>query len=114
MLKTIHKNHGVIHVAEIEGKPIGLIAGIIAKQSREDLLECMPSRDGIILELFVDTRYRRQRVGTVLMQRVEAYFRQKGCNASRVEVFEPNATAHNLYKKLGYTDRVIFMTKKLD
>lgn len=113
VLETIRKNNGVIYVAESEGRLIGLIAGIVARQSKEDLLECIPSKDGIILELFVDAQHRRQKVGTILMQRMEDYFRQNGCDASRVEVFEPNARAHNLYRKFGYTDRVIYLIKKL-
>jgi len=77
------------------------------------LLECAPSKDEVILELFVGVPYRRQKVGTTLMQRIEDYFQQKGCDASRVEVFETSDKAHNLYKKLGYVDRVIFMTEEL-
>jgi ribosomal protein S18 acetylase RimI-like enzyme len=47
------------------------------------------------------------------MEKMEEYFRKKGCTASRVEVFEPNMRAHNLYRKLGHLDRVIFMIKTL-
>jgi len=113
ILETVRKNQGAVYIAERQGEAIGLIAGIIAQQSKEELLECVLSKDGVVLELFVDARHRRQKVGTALMRRMEAYFRKKGCNASRVEVFEPNVKAHKLYGKLGYVDRVIFMTKKL-
>jgi len=113
ILETVRKSQGAVYIAERQGEVIGLIAGIIAQQSKEELLECAPSKDGVVLELFVDTKNRRQKVGTALMLKMEEYFRKKGCNASRLEVFEPNAKAHKLYCKLRYVDRVIFMTKKL-
>jgi ribosomal protein S18 acetylase RimI-like enzyme len=49
----------------------------------------------------------------MLMEKVEEYFRQEGCENSRVEVFEPNVGARQLYQKLGYRDRMIELIKKL-
>jgi ribosomal protein S18 acetylase RimI-like enzyme len=44
---------------------------------------------------------------------MERYFRQNGCDVSRVEVFEPNVKAHAFYQKLGYHDRMFDMIKKM-
>jgi GNAT superfamily N-acetyltransferase len=44
-----------------------------------------------------EVEHRRQKVATLLMEKVEEYFRQEGCKNSRVEVFEPNVGAHQLY-----------------
>lgn len=77
LLREIEKNEGTAYVAEHEGRIIGFIAGIIHRQSKEDLLECIPSTDGRILELFIDPQHRRQNVGTMLMQKMKEYFKQK-------------------------------------
>lgn len=97
----IMKNNGAAYVAACEGHIIGLIAGLVRTQSRDDLLECVPSKDGIVLELFVDAQFKRRRVGSLLTAKMEEYFRKRGCSLARVEVFEPNVNAHNLYLKLG-------------
>jgi GNAT superfamily N-acetyltransferase len=113
LFEKVDKNDGIAYVAEHEGRLVGFIAGLIHAQSREDLLECVPSKDGVILELFVEAEHRRRGIGVTLMERMEEYFRQKGCSISRIEVFEPNVNAHNLYRKLGYTDRLIHMIRRL-
>jgi len=67
LLTEIDKNEGIAYFAEHEDRNIGFVASMIHGQSKEDLLECLPSTDGRILELFVDPQHRRQNVGTVLM-----------------------------------------------
>jgi ribosomal protein S18 acetylase RimI-like enzyme len=113
LLRRINNNDGVIYLAEHEDHIIGLIAAMVETQSTVDLLECVPSKGGRILELFVETRYRGQNIGKSLMQKGEEYLKQQGCDVFTIEVFEPNGKAHNFYKKLGYQDRIIDMIKKL-
>jgi ribosomal protein S18 acetylase RimI-like enzyme len=113
LLRKINNNDGVIYLAESQGHIIGLIAAAIEVQSKDDLLECIPSKAGRILELFVQSRYRGQSIGKLLMERGEAYLKEQGCDELRVEVFEPNVNAHNFYKKLGYQDRIIDLIKKV-
>ncbi len=113
LLRKISNNDGLIYLAEHEGHIIGLIAVMVETQSTSDLLECVPSKAGRILELFVQARYRGQNIGKLLMEKGEEYLKQQGCDVLRIEVFEPNGKAHNFYKKLGYQDRIIDMIKKL-
>jgi hypothetical protein len=40
-------------------------------------------------------------------------FQAKRVHHFAVKVFEPNVNAHQLYRKLGYNDRIIDMIKKL-
>ena len=107
-------SNGVIYVAEHEGRVIGVIAGIVFQWSGESLLEASRARKvGRILELFVDPAHRGQNVGTMLMEKIEVFFKQNGCDVSRVEVFGPNVKAYRFYHKLGYHDRTFDMIKKL-
>jgi GNAT superfamily N-acetyltransferase len=112
-LQNVAKNNGIIYVAEDRGRIVGLVAGIMPEQTREELLEHVPFKRGVVLELIVDEGYRGKRVGTLLMKKIEEYFKKNGCSVSGVDVFFPNKQAYHLYSKLGYRERDIWMTKKL-
>jgi ribosomal protein S18 acetylase RimI-like enzyme len=112
-LQNVAKNNGIMYVAETKGRIVGLVVGVIHEQTREDLLEHVPFKRGVVLELIVAHGYRRKGVGTLLMEKIEGYFKQNGCSVVGVDVFFPNKIAYRLYSKLGYRDRDIWMTKKL-
>jgi len=112
-LQNVAKNNGIIYVAETKGRVVGSIVGIIHEQTREELLEHVPFKRGVVLELIVEVEYRKKRVGTLLMEKIEDYFRQNGCSVAGVDVFFPNKIAYRLYCRLGYCNRDIWMTKNL-
>jgi ribosomal protein S18 acetylase RimI-like enzyme len=112
-LQNVAKNDGIIYVAETKGRIVGLVVGIIHEQTKEELLEHVPFKRGDVLELIVANGYREKGVGTLLMEKMEGYFKHKGCSVSGVEVFFPNKNAYRLYSKLRYLERGIWMTKKL-
>ncbi len=51
-------------------------------QTREELLELVPYKRGVVLELVVENGYRGKGIGTLLMEKIESYFKQKGCSVS--------------------------------
>ena len=112
-LEKVAENNGIIYVAERGRRIVGLVVGIMPKQTKEELLELNPSKRGNVLELVVENRYRGKGVGRMLMESIEDYFKQNGCNILGVEVFSLNQNAYLLYSKLGYRERTIWMTKKL-
>jgi GNAT superfamily N-acetyltransferase len=112
-LQNVAKNNGIIYVAEKRGRIVGLVVGIMPEQTKEELLEHIPFKRGVVLELIVDEGYREKGVGTMLMEKMEDYFKKNGCSASGVDVFFPNKDAYRLYSRLGYRERDIWMTKKL-
>lgn len=111
LLKKINEQQGIIFIAEFENIPIGMIAGIIEEFTKNDRIECIPSKPARILELIVSEKYRSNNIGSLLMNKIEEYFQIQGCDIIRVEVFEPNKKTHNFYQKLGYQDRVRDMVK---
>lgn len=114
LVEKVAKYNGAIFLAYDNKKIVGCIVGIIEKQSPENLLGCIPTKAGRILELFVEKDYRGSGIGKMLMERMEKYMKSKKCDVMRVEVFDPNTTAHRFYKKLQFNDRVIDMIKLLD
>lgn len=114
IVKKVKKYNGAIFLAYDNKKIAGCIVGIIEKQSPENLLGCIPTKAGRILELFVEKKYRGSGIGKMLMGKMEKYMKSKKCDVMRVEVFDPNTTAHRFYKKLQFNDRVIDMIKLLD
>jgi len=113
MLEEVEKNQGVVFVVEDKDGIVGFIAGVMPEQSRESLLECVPSRVGRVIELYLEEEFRGKGIGTRLMGMMEEYFRQHNCDVSKVEVFAPNVKAHDFYGELRYQDRDIDMTKML-
>lgn len=113
ILEKVTKYDGVIFLVYDDKKIVGCIVGIIEKQSAKNLLECIPTQAGRIVELFVSSKYRSLGIGKQLMSKMENYMRKKRCDVIRVEVFEPNKSAHNFYRKFDFQDRVIDMIKIL-
>ena len=112
-LENVEKYQGKIWFAEEEGKIVGYIIGANWTQSEMNKLEIGPHTLGEVVDLFIEEDYRRQGIGTKMLQMMEDYFKEKGCDSMWVQVFAPNEKAHNTYKKFGFIDREIGMLKQL-
>ncbi len=111
-LDEVAANDGIFKVAADLDDIVGFATGIVMKLTQGDLFELVPSIRGRITELFVRLSHRGQGIGTRLMQDVEAYLVQHGCDVIRVGVFVPNQNAHQFYKNLGYQDMDIRRYRK--
>ncbi len=113
MLKEVTKNNGKIIIAEFERKPVGFIGFSIKTQEKEKLLYHRPHLHGYIHDLYIDDTYRNQKIGTKLLEFAENYFKEQGCEFSRLTVFATNNKAYEFYKRNDYKDRNIDLIKKL-
>lgn len=111
LMFKIKKNKGILLIAYENKNIVGFVAGFIEKQSKESLMECVPTKAGKIEDLFIYPKYRSKNIGRRLMKKIEDYFKSKGCDALRLHVFAPNIRAHDFYKRLNYQDRMIEMIK---
>jgi len=50
-LQKVAENNGIIYVAELDSELVGVVVGTIPEQSKEDLLEHVPSKFGEVLEI---------------------------------------------------------------
>lgn len=113
ILKGVQSRNGMIFISEFESRIVGCVAGWLVQEDDADLIAAHPSKTGRVFELFVDEVVRGRRVGSRLMEHIEAWFREQGCDSVRVEVFYPNENAADFYKKNGYTERCLDLLKIL-
>ncbi len=111
LVEAINSAEGKIFIAFDNDKIIGFSAGSIDIPSKKDSYGVVPSKVGVISEIFVDQEYRGKGIGTSLLTKLEDYFKTTGCNALwlNVATFNP---AYGLYQKRGYHDKEVGMFKK--
>lgn len=113
MLTKVRNSRGQIYIARLSGQVAGAVVGIIqpttpAERSCEKLQVF-----GKVLELSVLPSYRRQGIGKRLLQRMESYFMEKGCEMMQLEVMTANREAKAFYSKLGLISRSEYYAKRL-
>jgi len=113
MLENAEKYNGKILLAEDAGKVIGCAIGAIWNQSEKNRLEIGLHKLGEILFIYIDEEYRGQGIGKTMLQMMENYFKENGCDSVWIVVFSPNENAHNMYKNFGFMDREIGMLKQI-
>lgn len=113
LLDTVAKQEGKIYIADDSGKFCGFIAGFTMQQTEEDLLEVIPSKLGVMSDLYLEEEYRNKQIGGQLMQKIEEHLKSMGCDAIWIDIFAYNTGAHRFYKKHGYIDREVGLMKKL-
>jgi ribosomal protein S18 acetylase RimI-like enzyme len=112
-LDDVNKNEGMCYLALEDDKVIGLIMGCIFPYSEYDYLDYKCPKRGEITELIVKNDTRGKGVGKSLMDKMETYFKEKGCEYVFVEVFAYNDNAFNFYNRDGYHSRMHHMIKKI-
>lgn len=113
LLEKIKRENWIIYVAIFDEKVVWFIAWIMWFTEEEYKDEFKYVKMWNILELFVDENYRWQKIGQLLMEKIEKYFKNNDCDYSYVDVFAPNIWAHKFYEKLWFSNRMISMSKKI-
>ena len=72
-----------------------------------------PTRDGFILELYVDEEQRGKGYGKQAMLLIEEKARELGLKSIGLHVFGSNKAARNLYEAVGYEITSLNMSKRL-
>lgn len=109
------KENGVFYVATDGDTIVGCAGGkILPESSSEDLLGVHPAKKGRFDTIYVDEGYRGKGVGKMLMNQIEQFFKDNGCQLSFLSVFAFNTSVHEMYEHLGYQDVGIDMMKTLE
>jgi ribosomal-protein-alanine acetyltransferase len=86
--------NSVAFIAKVGGDVAGFI---IAQVETED-----DTQFGHIITINVSQSFRRNKIGTRLLQEIEALLKQKNISECRLEVREDNSAALKLYQLCGY------------
>ncbi|TSC79335.1 MAG: Ribosomal-protein-alanine acetyltransferase [Candidatus Peregrinibacteria bacterium Gr01-1014_25] len=113
LLAEIRRKRGIFLVAVDGSAVVGFICAIPKPQTSADLLEYVPMRLWRITELFITRSRRGKGVGTLLMDRMEAALRGRGCTMADLRVDAFNEMAHAFYRKRGFRDLIVDMRKRL-
>ncbi len=89
-LSDIYSRHSITRVAELQGK---IIAYICIKQV---------SDEAHLMNLTVDSAYRRQGIATMLFNNVKDDLLANGCRFLYLEVRVSNIAAKEMYEKLNF------------
>jgi len=79
-------------VAEENDQVIGMVAAEVDR----------PKKIGLIITLDVDPKYRRQGIGSQLMDRAEREMRRLGVETCLLHVYTPHKSAEAFYRQRGY------------
>lgn len=112
-LEEVNKNNGKCYLAIDDNKVLGLIMGTIPPYDEYDYLDYKCPKRGVITELIVTSKVRSNGVGNTLMNTMEEYFKDNGCEYVLVDVFAYNNNAIKFYEKKGYYPRMYTDIKKL-
>ena len=112
-LEEVKNNNGKCYLAIEDGKAIGVIMGIIRKWEERDYLDYKCPKNGVVTELIVTKKTRSSGVGSLLVDKMEEYFKEQDCEYVSIDVFAYNTKALEFYGKSGYHPRMVVDIKKL-
>jgi ribosomal-protein-alanine N-acetyltransferase len=90
-LRVMHPGGFLVAVAD--GKVVGYVIGVIRWGAT-----------GHILAIGIDPSYRRQQIGSALMERIINRLQARGAKTIRLEVRKSNLGAQQFYLKLGFRE----------
>jgi len=111
LVGEVAETSGTFFLAEDDGRLIGFacVFGLMPPFTPDE----DPRELTFISDLYVDPAYQGQGIGTALVAQAEAF--AKALGTPRVELAtHPANPALSLYERLGYRQRMVIMTKRLD
>ncbi|MDD5731387.1 MAG: GNAT family N-acetyltransferase [Patescibacteria group bacterium] len=112
LLKNVREKQGKIYLAKSDDKVIGYIAGYIVPDKEN--FEIYPWKRGYVDELYLEEKYRNQRIGKKLLEKIEKYFKVKKCDNIGLNALAANKKAIKFYDKQGFEQRSLFFSKALN
>lgn len=112
-LKKVAEENGKCFLAVENNHVIGLIMGTIPIYNEFDYLDYKCPKRGEIIELIVSKHARSNGIGQSLINKMENYFKQMGCEYILIDVFAYNENAIKFYEKHDYHTRMYVDIKKI-
>lgn len=105
--KRIRARKEIFFVAEIDNKIVGLIDGYIIESN------CFKEKIAYLDHICVDEKYRNNEIASKLIDKFSEISKDKGAKYIKLNAFENNTPAVNLYKKQGFKNHSVFYMKKI-
>lgn len=112
-LEDVDNYNGKCFLAIENDKAIGLIMGTIPTYDEYDYLDYKCPKRGEVTELIISSKVRSKGIGSMLMNKMEEYFKSVGCEYIIIDVFAYNEKAIKFYEKQGYHTRMLVDIKKI-
>lgn len=107
LLETIKNQHGVMLVAKIDDKIVGLVAWFLEEEYEFD------DPYGYISDIIVSESYRGQGIGQQLLDHAISHIKQTVVKRVHIGVLHANTDTKNFYSKNGFSDYSVEMTKEV-
>lgn len=105
----MRRGGAVVLIAEDDGAALGYITGRIENDPRRTLM-----RRGVIEDWFVSPEGRGDGVGRLLVDTLEARFREAGCEVMESGTWSQNDGARAAHRSLGFDEIRVTYAKRLD
>ena len=102
---------GKILIAEVDGEVAGFVT-ILSKVTNEEPEEG-DYEYGLVSDLMVVERFRKQGLGRKLLKAAESYARDRGVKWLRIGLLAENQAADRLYASMGYSSLYVEREKDL-
>ena len=103
LLTYLHIARDLFLVALLNDIIVGYVIGVIRR-----------NRIGHVVNIAVDSQFRRKGIGTELMKKLIELFKNREVELVRLEVRISNIPARKLYEKLGFTNEYIIPNYYID
>ena len=111
VLSEVKKYQGKIFLAVEKEKAVGVVIGTI--MDKEISYNFKAPKRGFVKDLIVTKNKRSLGYGKILLEKIENYFKEEGCEAVRLDVFAYNENAIKFYSKNDYFSRVLELQKNI-
>ncbi len=93
--ERLTKQDSVIYIAYINNVAVGFtqLYSLFSSVSMQAMY--------LLNDLYIDTKYRNQNIGTLLIQKAKALCREKGCKGLMIQTEKSNPAQH-LYQREGF------------
>ncbi len=109
----VAKHGGAVFVAEVDGNFAGLVTGFVIPRSSPVYVGIVFQQIGLIGDVAVDEAYRGAGIGRALVEKMEDYLRNQGCDALTLSAKAYNQ-ATEFYDHLNYIRREIRYFKPIN
>src|SRR5438045_6219518 len=106
LVSRIDSHDACVFVAEEDGAVVGYVFGALEPMSWMELR----AEGGVIHDVLVADAARGKGVGTKLMQTAIGWLRDQGAHQIILMTAAKNATAHALFRRIGFRDTMMEMT----